>query len=201
MYACVWGIIILIIIQKRRDPGCPMYFTISSTYRIVKKSSVSGIIEIMLTLMLLVANMAYTKWRKTPEKWLKTWYTGTHLRVLSKSFPMNTNMIGFRWFPSLCILVLLIKEAVALEGLRFLCTYTVIKIYTYIGRVKIPTYGRIVEGIFLSPSESLRVWEHTGRSPAGIRTFLLRDTSPYVWLSVAGTWPLDTWPHSLSLDH
>ena len=23
---------------------------------------------------------------------------GTHLRVLSESFPMNTNMTGFRWF-------------------------------------------------------------------------------------------------------
>ena len=23
---------------------------------------------------------------------------GTHLRVLSESYPMNTNMIGFRWF-------------------------------------------------------------------------------------------------------
>ena len=23
---------------------------------------------------------------------------GTHLRVLSKGYPMNTNMIGFRWF-------------------------------------------------------------------------------------------------------
>ena len=23
---------------------------------------------------------------------------GTHLRVLSKSYPMNTNMTGFRWF-------------------------------------------------------------------------------------------------------
>ena len=25
---------------------------------------------------------------------------GTHLRVLSESYPMNTNMIGFRWFSS-----------------------------------------------------------------------------------------------------
>ena len=23
---------------------------------------------------------------------------GTHLKVLSESFPMNTNMTGFRWF-------------------------------------------------------------------------------------------------------
>ena len=24
---------------------------------------------------------------------------GTHLRVLSKGYPINTNMIGFRWLP------------------------------------------------------------------------------------------------------
>ena len=27
----------------------------------------------------------------------ETLNTGTYLRVLSKSYPMNTNMIGFRW--------------------------------------------------------------------------------------------------------
>ena len=31
----------------------------------------------------------------------------THLRVLSKSYPMNTNMTGFGWFSkNLCIVVL-----------------------------------------------------------------------------------------------
>ena len=44
---------------------------------------------------------------------------GTHLRVLSKSYPMNTNMAGFRWFSKLkCILVLWKKVAAALEGLN-----------------------------------------------------------------------------------
>ena len=33
-----------------------------------------------------------------PEKWLKPWQMGTHLRVLSESYPINTNMTGFRWF-------------------------------------------------------------------------------------------------------
>ena len=50
------------------------------------------------TLMLLVANLAIIKWCKIPEKWLKPWHMGTHLRVLSESYPMNINMIGFRWF-------------------------------------------------------------------------------------------------------
>ena len=51
----------------------------------------------VLTLMLVVANLTNTRWCKNPEKWLKTWHMGTHLRVLSKSYPMNTNMTGFRW--------------------------------------------------------------------------------------------------------
>ena len=43
---------------------------------------------------------------------------GTHLRVLSKSFQMNTNMTGFKWFfKKLCVLVLWMKVASALEGL------------------------------------------------------------------------------------
>ena len=42
--------------------------------------------------MLLVANLANTKWCRKPEKWLKPWHMGTHLRVLmiSESFPMNS---------------------------------------------------------------------------------------------------------------
>ena len=32
-------------------------------------------------------------------------YMGTHLRVLSESYPLNTNMTGFRWFlENLCAL-------------------------------------------------------------------------------------------------
>ena len=61
----------------------------------------------LLTLMLLVANLPKTKWCKLPEKWLKPWHMGTHLKVLSETFPMNTNMTGFRWFSklfaSLCV--------------------------------------------------------------------------------------------------
>ena len=44
---------------------------------------------------------------------------GTHLRVLSESYLMSTNLIGFRWFlkifASLCSWM---KVASALEGLR-----------------------------------------------------------------------------------
>ena len=48
--------------------------------------------------MLLLANLANTKWCKKPEKWLKPWYMGTHLKVCDESYPINTNMAGFRWF-------------------------------------------------------------------------------------------------------
>ena len=71
-----------------------------------------------LTLMLLVANLVNTKWCKKTEKRLKPWHMGTHLRVLSESYPMYTNMTGFRWFSkNLCILVLWTKVAWALKGL------------------------------------------------------------------------------------
>ena len=37
---------------------------------------------------------------------MKPWHMGTHLRVLSKSYPMNTNMIGLRWFSKEFVYVL-----------------------------------------------------------------------------------------------
>ena len=48
------------------------------------------------------------------KKKLKTLHVGTHLRVLSESFPMNTNMAGFRWFSKI-ILSLWTYVALALE--------------------------------------------------------------------------------------
>ena len=42
---------------------------------------------------------------------------GTHMRLLSESYPMNTNMTGFRCFSNICILVLWTKLASALEGI------------------------------------------------------------------------------------
>ena len=43
---------------------------------------------------------------------------GTHMIVLSESFPMNTNMTWFGWFfKNLCVLMLWTKVASALEGL------------------------------------------------------------------------------------
>ena len=43
---------------------------------------------------------------------------GTSLRVLSESYPMNTNLTGFRWFSkTLCIHVLGTKVTSTYEGL------------------------------------------------------------------------------------
>ena len=45
---------------------------------------------------------------------------GTHLRVLRESYPVNTNMTGFRRFSKIfCILALWTKVASALEGICF----------------------------------------------------------------------------------
>ena len=54
--------------------------------------------------------------RKTKKKWLKPWHLGTHLRVLNESYPMSTNMTGFK---NSCILVLWMKVTSALEGLSY----------------------------------------------------------------------------------
>ena len=53
------------------------------------------------------------------EKDIETLAHGTHLRVLSESFPMNINMTGFRWFSKKIVFVLWMKVVSAMEGLRF----------------------------------------------------------------------------------
>ena len=57
----------------------------------------------VLNLMLVVANFANSKWCKKPEKWLKPWHMRTHLRVLSESYQMNTNMTGFKCFSKIFV--------------------------------------------------------------------------------------------------
>ena len=48
------------------------------------------------------------------------------LIVLSESYSMNTNMTGFGWFSSLCVLVLWMKVASALEGLTLMMLVAII---------------------------------------------------------------------------
>ena len=56
----------------------------------------------LLTLTLLEADLANTKWCKKPENLLKPCHMGTHLWVFSESYPMNTNTTRFRWFSKIC---------------------------------------------------------------------------------------------------
>ena len=51
--------------------------------------------------------------KKLKNDW-NPWHMGTHLKVLSESYPMNTNVTGFR---SLYFLALWVKVASALKGL------------------------------------------------------------------------------------
>ena len=56
------------------------------------------LIILSFILMLLVANLANKKICKKPLKKIEILAHSTHLRVLSESYPINTNMAGFRWF-------------------------------------------------------------------------------------------------------
>ena len=59
---------------------------------------------------------------KNQRKWLKPWHMGTHMRVLSESYPINTNMTGFKWFlKTIWVLVLWTKVTSALKGLWTPC--------------------------------------------------------------------------------
>ena len=58
--------------------------------------------ESRFTLMLLVANWPLQNTAKETRKWLEHWHIGIHLRVLSESFPMNTNMTGFKCLKKIC---------------------------------------------------------------------------------------------------
>ena len=64
-----------------------------------------------LTLMLLVANLANTKWCK--QKW-QTLAHGTHLRVLIEGYPMNTNMTGFRCLSKIFVAYALDKYSLSI---------------------------------------------------------------------------------------
>ena len=86
--------------------------------------------------MLLVAHLAYTKWCEKPTRWLKPRQRGTHLRVLGKSYPINTTWQGLYGFQNFCVLFLWAKVASALEGLthsdlRAVLVYVVLIWTTY----------------------------------------------------------------------
>ena len=77
-----------------------------------------GMLFFILTLMLLVANLANTKWWKNNWKTLETCHVGTHLRELRESFPMNTNMTGFRWFSKNFVFSSLDESSLIMERVK-----------------------------------------------------------------------------------
>ena len=68
--------------------------------------------------MLLVANLVNTKWCKKPGKRLTPWHMGTHLRVLSESYPTNTNMTGFRWFSKISAFLCFAKSSLSMGRVK-----------------------------------------------------------------------------------
>ena len=85
----------------------PLYIIYIMHSRILINLIAVYVIE-LLTIMLLVANLTDTKWKMMQNKtwkWLKPWHMGTHLRVLSMSYPMNSGMIGIRWFSKIAVLL------------------------------------------------------------------------------------------------
>ena len=56
-----------------------------------------------LTLMLLVANLVNTENNAKNENMTETLAHGTHLVVLSESYPINANMTGFKWFSKIVV--------------------------------------------------------------------------------------------------
>ena len=67
--------------------------------------------------MLLMAYSANSKCCKHMK--ITELHRDTHMRLLSESYAIHTNMTGFRYFSkNRCVLVLWIKVAPALEGLK-----------------------------------------------------------------------------------
>ena len=137
-----------------------------------------------LTLMLLVANLANTKWCKNPEKWLNPWHMGTHLRVLYESYPMITNMTGFRSFSkifaSLCFGW---KIASALEGLK-----------------RLHIFGVVVVDVSYASDDPISAWLSAmaySRSACSCSRCFLRRSSSARWLSrdAHANWSASDWPN------
>ena len=86
----------------------------------------------ILTILLVVANanLDKTKLFEKVGKCLKPWYIGAHLIVLGKSFPIDTNMTGFRYlsilFAALLIplkLLLMLRFFLAMYVCMFVCMF------------------------------------------------------------------------------
>ena len=63
-------------------PGFPYFFRFFHHFVMDKLATSSIRVINPLTLNLLVANLADTKWCRKPVKWLEPWHMGNHLRAL-----------------------------------------------------------------------------------------------------------------------
>ena len=71
--------------------------------------------------MLVVANFANTKLCKKPQKCLKPWHMGTHLRVLGKSHLMNTKVTRLGWLSKILHPLVLWTKVVVLGFICHIC--------------------------------------------------------------------------------
>ena len=69
------------------------YKFISVVYPLIFSLSLNPYSNRLAPIMLLVANFFQYKMIQKPEKCLEPWHMGAHLRVLSESYPINTNNI------------------------------------------------------------------------------------------------------------
>ena len=60
---------------------------------------------LILTHMLLVANLDNAKWCKKPKLWLKPWHMGTHLSA-QRELPNEYQHDGLDGFKNICVIVL-----------------------------------------------------------------------------------------------
>ena len=65
-------------------------------------------------------------WKKQKNDW-KLWEIGTHLRVLSESYPMNTKMTGFRGFQKSLHPYALDKSSLSIERVKMCLVMLVAK--------------------------------------------------------------------------
>ena len=79
---------------------------------------------------------------KKAEKCPKPWQMGTHMKVLGESFPMNTNMTGFRCFSKLFVhLCALDKNSLSIGRVKSLWLVTCPFLNPFIQRDVIDKHG------------------------------------------------------------
>ena len=124
-----------------------------------------------LTLALLVANLANTKWIKK-RKWHKRWHMGSHLRVISGSYPMNTSTTEFKWFskhlrPCALVESSLNKSPYTCSKIAGERVYSVIHIYCPLKSLRTLSRRPLVIELQADVFDSFDVYPPTLETPGG----------------------------------